>query len=292
MPGRTAAVAARDHLLELVGEARSADEMVRDDHPEGVHDLRVAMRRLRSLLATLRPVVDQPEAERLRSELRWAGHELGTARDLEVVGARLEELVAAERVELVLGAVRARVEEHRRTHRREARMQVERLRASERYSDLQADLGTFLAGQRLELLTDDLARERLHRDLRRVRRRAARAEQRAGTAGGNAALHEVRKAAKRTRYAAEAMAPVFGRPAERLADRAKAVQQSLGDHRDTLLTRPQLRQLGVQAHLDGDNGFTFGRWHGLEEGRAADALDRYAIAARRLDKRKLRRRLD
>ena len=88
------------------------------------------------------------------------------------------------------------------------------------------------------------------------------------------ALHETRKAAKRLRYATEAAEPAVGKPAKRLRKRLKPVQKLLGDHQDTVVARPVLRELGAQAHLDGGNGFTFGLMHGTEAARAERAEQR------------------
>ena len=87
------------------------------------------------------------------------------------------------------------------------------------------------------------------------------------------ALHEVRKAAKRLRYAAESASPVFGTKARRLAQSAKKIQTLLGDHHDLVVARELLRRVGIEAHLAGDNAFTYGRLHGLYQARAQH-LDR------------------
>jgi CHAD domain-containing protein len=76
--------------------------------------------------------------------------------------------------------------------------------------------------------------------------------------GRDTALHEARKAAKHARYAAEAVSPAFGKQARRFAKRVKKVQSVLGDHHDGVVTRATIRELGVQAHLVGENAFTFG----------------------------------
>src|SRR5215213_912440 len=89
--------------------------------------------------------------------------------------------------------------------------------------------------------------------------------------GRDAALHEVRKAAKRARYAAEVARPVLGRRAKAFARRVKAVQKVLGEHQDTVVIRGELRRIGVQAHLDGENGFSFGRLHALQQASAERA---------------------
>ena len=63
------------------------------EDPEGVHQARVAVRRLRSDLRTFRPVVDRDWAEALRVELGWLGRLLAPVRDAEVLGARLQERI-------------------------------------------------------------------------------------------------------------------------------------------------------------------------------------------------------
>jgi CHAD domain-containing protein len=112
---------------------------------------------------------------------------------------------------------------------------------------------------------------------RRVLRLAEAADHTAGS-DDDLALHEVRKAAKRARYAGEAVAHVFGEKATRFAASMEHLQEVLGEHQDSLVTQQVLRQLGVQAHLAGENGFTFGRLHGLEAGRAEHAEGAYAEA--------------
>ncbi len=62
------------------------DPIVRiGEDPEGVHQARVATRRLRSDLRTFRPVVDTDWSEPLRDELRWLGELLGRVRDADVL---------------------------------------------------------------------------------------------------------------------------------------------------------------------------------------------------------------
>jgi CHAD domain-containing protein len=76
------------------------------------------------------------------------------------------------------------------------------------------------------------------------------------------ALHEARKAAKRARYAAEAVAPAIGKKARRFAKQMKAVQSVLGEHQETVIVRPAVRKLGINAHLAGENAFSYGLLYG------------------------------
>ena len=275
----------QDRLAGLVAAIRDAAERVRQDDPDGVHDLRVAMRRTRSLLTTFTRELGEETCGSLRQDLRWAGGELSPLRDLEVVEERLHRLLGEQRVELVLGNVAARVDDHVRGLRTQAAPAVDRLLEAPGWEVLLSDLDRLGAD---EPDADEASlRKRLRKDWRRLRRRAARAAETVDERGRENALHDVRKAAKRARYAAETVHPLFGTDAARLEQTAEAVQEALGDHRDTVLTRHTLRDLGVQAFLDGDNGFTYGRLHALEEIAAAAALADYERVHGRLGKGKL-----
>ncbi len=80
----------------------------------------------------------------------------------------------------------------------------------------------------------------------------------------DAELHELRKAAKRARYALEMLGDDH-------AARFEAVQELLGDHQDSIGARAVLRLLGAAAPGRSENGFTFGLLHQVEEERAAAA---------------------
>jgi hypothetical protein len=66
------------------------------------------------------------------------------------------------------------------------------------------------------------------------------------------------------------------------------VQQALGVHQDTVVARHVLRAYGVQAHLSGENGFTFGRRHALEQRRADRAEQEFRAAWKALPSNKVR----
>ena len=71
--------------------------------------------------------------------------------------------------------------------------------------------------------------------------------------------HEARIKAKQARYAAEAVSDVLGRPAARLAQAAKAVQEVLGDHQDAAIAAEILVGLGEEHTDDGPLCFVAGR---------------------------------
>jgi len=82
------------------------------------------------------------------------------------------------------------------------------------------------------------------------------------------ALHEARKSARRARYAAEAVVPASGKPARKFARQMKKVQSVIGDHQDTVIARQAARDLGISAHLAGENAFTYGLLHEREHHQA------------------------
>jgi CHAD domain-containing protein len=67
----------------------------------------------------------------------------------------------------------------------------------------------------------------------------------------------------------------LGRRAETLVTCMKEVQEVLGAHQDTEVTRAWCERLGREAFAAGENPWTFGRLHALEEARAARARQEF-----------------
>ncbi|MGB3930644.1 MAG: inorganic triphosphatase, partial [Sphingobium sp.] len=59
-------------------------------HPDALHQVRVAVRRMRSALALFRPALDRDAAAPIVAELRWLAATLGEARDIDVLVATLD----------------------------------------------------------------------------------------------------------------------------------------------------------------------------------------------------------
>ena len=74
--------------------------------------------------------------------------------------------------------------------------------------------------------------------------------------------HETRITAKRARYAAEALVPVFGAPAKGLATALGNVTEQLGEHQDASIAQETCRELA--EHFDGPTGFSLGLLHAYE----------------------------
>lgn len=290
---RTAGAALRDHLRTQRDNLLARDPQVRRDEPDSVHQMRVTTRQLRSTLASFRPLLTGPHGEHLRAELGWLGEVLGVARDAEVARARLAELVAAEPVDLVLGPVGQRLDDDRAQAYRAAHRQVLAELDSVRYFQLLDSLDDFADAPPLTAAAVGRAKDVLPARVRHEWKRLARAARAARAAPPGPRrdehLHETRKAAKRARYAAEAVSPVLGRRAEKFASAAKDLQTLLGDHHDTVELRAVLRRVGSQAQLAGESTFTYGRLHALEQSRAASLEARLPEAWHRMSVRGRRR---
>ena len=278
-PDRAAAVLLA-YLEQHLSELHRQDAHVRAEHGESVHKMRVATRRLRSALTTYRPLFAPGTTDVLREELRWLGQSLSEARDAQVLRERLDRLVAAEPVELVMGPVAARLDRELGAREQGGReMALEALNSARYYRLLDA-LDQVVASPALAADAEGRAVKVVPRLIQRDAkglRRAVKAIVRAADAHDrDLAFHEARKKAKRLRYAAESAFPVFPQRATALASAAEAVQGVLGEHQDTVVARQTLRECGVSAHLSGENGFTFGRLHALEQKRAAELEQGFA----------------
>jgi CHAD domain-containing protein len=164
---------------------------------------------------------------------------------------------------------------------------------SPRYRRLRGDVESLVADPPWTPLASEPARavlaERMRSDWRRLRRRARAAERVSEPAQRHARLHETRKAAKRARYTAETLVPVYGRDAQRLAAVTKRVQTVLGEHHDSLITQELLPRLAARARERGEETFTYGLLYAREQARLAATQDAYALAWHDATRKRLRR---
>src|SRR5690349_7365198 len=254
------------YLRTSADRLKSLDPMVRRDEPDAVHQMRVATRRLRSTLRSFGKIIRRDGTQRLAAELKWLGTVLGEARDAEVLAGHLLAGLRETPIELVIGPVQARVRGHFAPVRAGARTTLLEALDSQRYFSLLDELDTLMAEPpftpRAARPAADVLPAAARRSYRQVRRRMRRARCAHAGQPAHEALHEARKAAKRARYAAEAMAPAIGKKARRFAKQMKAVESVLSDHQDTVIARPAVRKLGINAHLAGENAFSYGLLYG------------------------------
>jgi CHAD domain-containing protein len=274
---------AGDVVLAAVGAQvnalLAADIDLRVDRGDAVHDLRVAARRLRSIFAAFRRVLDRTVTDPVRDELSWLGTALSQARDDQVALAHLRDLVAEQPPERVLGPVAARLQQTEIRSAVAGRAAALATLSEDRYLRLLDTLHGLLDDPPVLKAASDAARpvlqDAVRRAGKRLRRRLATAE-RADAEHRETALHDVRKAAKRVRYTAEVGADERGTSGKKLVRTTKKVQKVLGHLQDTVVTREQCRQLGLAAFAAGENPFTYGLLLGLEEARADRARAEFA----------------
>jgi CHAD domain-containing protein len=246
--------------------------------------------------STFRPLLDRSQTEPVGEELRWLAHVLGAPRDAEVMLDRLRDLVAAQPPELVLGKVQARMDSFMTGRHTAAHDRLVTALDSDRYLSLLGALDGLVEAPPFLPAAHGPAATTLASLVRRTWRKLNRSMTAALKADlgpdQDALLHQVRKDAKRTRYAAEAVRPAFGGAAKRYAAAIEDLQETLGDFHDGVVTREVLRLLGTRGHLAGDNAFTVGRLHALEQVRAERAVSRWPKARRAVSRRQLRRWFD
>ena len=276
----------RAYLAEQDEQLRAQDLLVRLGAPDAVHKARVASRRLRNALRTFGSLFDPAVVRPLREELRWLAGELGRARDAEVLRDRVRSGADAEDPADVSLAAAATADTDLGRAARESLDEVLAVLDSDRYHRLLADLHALVTdppftARAAGRATKVLPRQVAERDAK-VRKRLRRARRRPAGHRRDEALHAARKAAKGARYAGEAVQGVLGADATRYAAAMEDLQEVLGEHQDSVVTRGRLRDLARHAPTT-DVAFLYGRLHALEEarGRAAEEQVRDAWRAAR-----------
>jgi CHAD domain-containing protein len=204
--------------------------------PENLHEHRVAARRTRAFLRAARAYLDPGWQRSVARPLAALGEATGPLRDLDV----LVEHVEAERSTLA-GPDAAGVDALL------AKLAVERERARESVvAELDGEEYRALLARLRQppQLASGVKAVPLKRIARREFRRLVESVDSLGTNPDEAAIHGLRIALKRARYAAELAAPSGAAGARFLAD-AKVLQDLLGEHQDAYAAEQQLRAATV-----------------------------------------------
>jgi CHAD domain-containing protein len=248
--------------------------------PEGVHQVRVAMRRLRADLGTFGVLIDRTVADGLSTELAWLGRVFGEVRDADVMSERLAAL-GAEHDEIGaagLAILMDVLEDHRQQKRGEARDAVTSDRAFallDRLVEVAQDPPT---APQADDSADEVFEAAVRRRLRQIRKAIGRIDRESPDRD----LHDLRKRAKKLRYAAEAAEPALGRPARRLAKAAARIQSRLGDLNDAVVGTALLAALAAREPRV---AFTAGQLSGLLIAQGQQVRDEWQGDAKRLKRR-------
>lgn len=279
-----AGVAVRHAIVHALDRMRRNDPLARLGSGEGVHQMRVAARRLRSDLKTFGPLVPSEWADPLRAELKWLGNLLGAIRDLDVMEAKL--LSAAEDLESSLSPL---FDELARRKEEARAVALEELRGP-RYVALVDALVAAAQSPPLEPAAARPCGEVLPPLVAR-RWKALRRNARAlDVESEPERWHETRIAAKRARYAAEAIAPAIGRKAGRcavkFADLCSKVQDALGDLQDAHVAIDTIERVADENSGEGELNRAAGRLLERQRLEIATARENFWSSWRKLDRKK------
>ncbi len=207
--------------------------MLDSDDPEYLHQMRVALRRLRSVFSTFAPLFPPAALDPPLSEIRWLASALGEARNWDVFATEtLPPVHASYREHAGIAAVILAASRLRQNADRRARRAV----ASARGQGSALALGGWLSAETWRDALNDSQRSGLQQPLEgyarnvfaAASRRVLKRSRHIGTLAPDD-LHRLRIAAKKLRYAADFFAPLYSpkRVAPYLA-RLADLQQVLG----------------------------------------------------------------
>lgn len=227
-------------LLRWQHAARTGED------PEGVHSMRVALRRMRVTFAGRAAL--GPKADALNAELKWLGGALGPVRDLDVLCERLT--VEGQTLSDTDQPAFAEFLDVLRAARDSAQTELATILDGPRYRRLLRSLAKLVtepsgaadpAAPSAGAPAHKGAGHTLRQALRKLRQDVAAATD----ASGKPDLHRLRIRGKRVRYAAEQAAAAADRHQRKalaqLVEATKELQEILGAHHDTVTAEAWLR---------------------------------------------------
>jgi triphosphatase len=253
------------------------------DDPEELHDLRVAGRRLDSILRQFQSFLP-PAFLKVRATLKTVLTALGHARDLDVALGELRDfsrkLPKADRVGV------EPLKEYLMSERGRARARMLSVLDSIWVQKHLQELILLLAAPvaAFEASTADLA---LHASPSLLRRRFRKLRKRADLLGADSSTeeyHEVRSRVKKLRYALEAVSVLYGKPAADVIRALRRWQESLGVQQDAAVAMRRLNALaGTQPKsIPAETLFLMGRLAERHLGAARQARKRCATGYRKV----------
>jgi triphosphatase len=248
------------HLLESMPAAEDGRD------PEGIHQLRVSLRRLRSALDLMRLAGSLGKVEALRSEASWLARNLSAARDWDIFKKGTLPTIAKNCPSITgfdaLGDV---AEEYRSTAYDRVRVTL----ADRRCARFVIELGGWIEarGWRSDVPPENLAQlaepainfagrilsERHNKALKRGRRfKSLSADER----------HRLRLAIKKLRYAVDFLLPMYGqrKSTKRFFGKLADLQEELGSYNDMATTTALLAGLNGSSSESGTAAAAIAGW--------------------------------
>jgi inorganic triphosphatase YgiF len=274
-----------------------------DGDPEGLHQIRVALRRLRAAISLFSDMLTDPQTNALKAELKWIAGELGPARELEVFLKRVAMPVADHKPN---GSGVAVLLPELRLKREDAFARACAAVESPRFRGLVFDTAAWIESGNWMRNPDDLACMLRERPLAAAAAEQLRRRRKAILKRGkhldqldSQRRHRLRIQAKKLRYAAEFFAGAFpskksSRRREYFVASLEKLQDALGDLNDIAVHEDLSEQLVDNKHVGGKRrrggakrAFAAGRLAGREEARIAPVLNEAEQAYATFSKAKL-----
>jgi inorganic triphosphatase YgiF len=249
--------------------------------PEVIHQMRVGLRRLRSLVTSFKDVVADARLPAIKAELKWITGELDAARNLDVLlHGDYRAAVATKEDADGLKGLGLRL----RGARRMAYVRAVAAAEGERFRRLLVDLliwieaGPWTSADAKprrrpirKFAADELAKRR-----RKILHRGASLRDLDADA-----RHRLRIEAKKLRYAADAFAGLFERPrrAHAFITTLKELQDALGDLNDIVVGERLAHEAAASpGRAETDSAFVAGRITGAQKARVGPLTDRAEAA--------------
>ena len=222
----------------------NVDGALAGTHDEALHDLRIALRRMRAVLRAFRGRLARTSAIRIDRDLQQLNRSLGIARDLDVwIGFFSKESVSAQ---FTGHRLWPKFVAHQIDLRRLQQATVRRQLHGARFAALQLRIGRFLRVE-LPALAASFPPVPLDRPARRALAKSLRRALELGhlrTSRSPEKVHRLRIALRRLRYLGAFFGPVLGRPVGKLSRRTHALERLLGQMRDADLVLARILQEG------------------------------------------------
>jgi CHAD domain-containing protein len=211
---------------------------------EFLHDLRVAVRRTRSILKLVGDVLPENLAERFQPEFKWVGDLTTPVRDLDVYLLELDNMAArlASADPRDLDPFRSFLVRHRAAERRRLVRGLRSRRFEQLMSDWRSALAQVTADTAAGPTVATLARQRVGRAFRNV----VRLGKRINADSPSEHVHGLRKRCKELRYLLEVFRPLCAdAPHRQLVKELKALQDTLGEFQDGEVQREAVREFAA-----------------------------------------------